>query len=133
MFKLQKDILSLSREIQDKLANLKKESPPRYTEWENLFDECVKKKTYYETLLTKSQSPKITDSEYITAVTLLTKKETDILELEKDLLHRLNEPANTSDVDRALQKAKALSGQGNVAIRPAVAKAALIRKQRQKK
>ena len=133
MFKLQKDIKSLSREIQDKLANLKKESPARYTEWENLFDECVKKKTHYETLLTKSQSSKITDSEYITAVTLLTKKEADILEIENDLLQRLNEPANTSDMDKALQKARSLSGQGNVAIRPAVAKTALIRKPRQKK
>ena len=133
MFKLQKDISCLSREIQDKLVTLKKENPTRYSEWETLFDECVKKKTSYETLLTKSQSSKITDSEYITAVTLLAKKEADILEIEKELLQRLNEPANTSDIDRALQKAKTLSGQGNVAIRPAVAKASLTRKTRQKK
>ncbi len=133
MFKLQKDISSLSREIQDKLANLKKESPARHAEWENLFYECVKKKTEYDTLQVRSQSPKISDSDYITAVALLAKKEGDILEMEKDLLQRLNEPANTSDIDRALQKAKSLSGQGNVAIRPAVGKASLIRKPRQKK
>jgi len=123
MFKLPNDIKYLSQDIQDKLDKLQKERPLEYAEWVNLFKDCNSKKVAYEKLQKSSQGSKITDSEFIAAMTLLDKQETDILESERDLLQRLGEDTDSTtspddEFKEAIRKAKGLTGQGSVIIRP---------------
>ena len=126
IFRLPKDKKALTKDITEKISKL---NAVQQKEWYVKFDDCVPDKDLYENLLQDIQKGNIQPT------TIQDKKylEERITAKENELLQLLNVSINATDLDKALAKANALSGQGNIAIRPPIGKSLPQKREKKKK
>ncbi len=110
IYKLPKEKRDLSKELIEKINNLK----PDNKEWYKKFDDCKPDKDLYENLMKdiqkgNIQSNTIQDQKYL---------EEKITRKENELLQLLNHPIDKTPFEAGIAKTQLLSGQGVVNIRP---------------
>lgn len=114
----------------DLLGKVNKLSPASKSLWDDLYyNTYVVSIKQYNWILSEINAGRITAE--INSQKL--EYEGQIRKAENDLLKMLNEPCDVSDLDLATAKARSLSGQGSVMIRPAPGKGEPFKKARQKK
>ncbi len=128
-YNLPKDKVSLAADAET-LAKVNKLPQKTRDVWDDIFlNSYVTSIKQYEWILSEIDGGRITTDINSQKMEF----ETRIPRIENELSKMLNKPVNATDLEKALEKARALSGQGNVAIRPSIGKSLPQKKEKQKK
>jgi hypothetical protein len=128
-YNLPKDKKSLAAD-KETMAKVNKLEPKTRSVWDDIFlNSYATSIIQYEWILSEINAGRITTDINSQKMAF----ESQIPRIENELLKMLNEPVNVTDLEKALEKAKALSGQGNVAIRPPIGKSLPQKKEKKKK